>query len=243
VDPKECHPEHHIFKEVYIPERKKYSYQLIEKLFDNYILNQTKKEKTTLNESKEIDEFLRMTIESAPCRLAKRFIEEKTNRCYSEKNWYTHLHNLWFRPFNWETLKDVSGFEHVFIGEQKGRKLVGHHFWYKYWMEDNLNPDMDQIDMTCALQQEHPSPYVVTLGYHLKAYDQKKRRVVKIGKKKCAFLVGLSAEGLLSLGTVRALLDGMVPDEIMIDDKRYKLELYRSPDKKSIRTFYPIPIM
>lgn len=243
VDTEICDSEHHILKEVFIPEHKRKSYELVEKLFDNYTLNQTKKEKNTLTELKEVEAFLRMAIDSPPCCLAKQFIEEKTNQNLSEKQWYTYLHNLWFRQFDWEMAKDLSGFEHVFIGEQKRRKLVGHHFWYKYWLEDKENQTEDQIEMTCALQDEnhHITPYVVTLGYHLNTYDDKKRNYIKIGKKRCAFFVGISAEGLLALGTVRALPDGMVPENCVINGVPYKLELFRSPDGKSIRTFYPIP--
>jgi poly(U)-specific endoribonuclease len=244
VDTEICNPEHHILKEVHIPERKRSSYQLIEKLFDNYILNQTNKEKNTTNELKEVEEFLTMAIHSPPCRIAKKFIEEKFNKEFNELQWYTYVHDLWFRQFTWESGKDLSGFEHVFVGEQKGKKLVGHHFWYKYWLEDNANlteHHKDQIEMTCAhLEQKQASPHVITVGYHLNAFDFNKRRFIKIGKKRCAFFVGLSAEGLLALGTVRAMPQEFAPEDFIINGVHYKLELFRSPDGKSIRTFYPI---
>jgi poly(U)-specific endoribonuclease len=229
---------------VHIPERKRSSYQLIEKLFDNYILNQTNKEKNTTNKLKEVEEFLTMAIHSPPCRIAKKFIEEKSNKEFNELQWYTYVHDLWFRQFTWESGKDLSGFEHVFVGEQKGRKLVGHHFWYKYWLEDNANlteHHRDQIEMTCThLEQKQASPHVITIGYHLNAFDFNKRRFIKIIKKRCAFFVGLSAEGLLALGTVRAMPQEFAPEDFIINDVHYKLELFRSPDGKSIRTFYPI---
>lgn len=245
VDTKGCHPEHHVLREVYIPDRKKDSYQLIEKLFDNYTLDQMSVEKDSTNESKEVEEFLRMAIHSSPCSLAKKFIEEQTNKTFNEQQWYTYLHDLWFRKFSCHSGKDLSGFEHVFIGEQKGRKLVGHHFWYKYWLEENpaLNEHhRDQIDMTCASHhEEKPStPDVVTVGYHLKAFDYEKNRFIKIIKKKSAFFVGLSAEGLLAIGTVRALCQNDVPATVILNNVNYNFQLYMSPDGKSIRTFYPI---
>ncbi|MCM3726812.1 hypothetical protein M3226_14045 [Neobacillus cucumis] len=243
VDKEICNPGHRIFKEVHIPDRKRSSYQLIENLFDNYTLNQVDKEKNTLNESKEVEEFLGMAMNSLPVKMAKNFIEERLNIKYDESQWYTYLYNLWFRQFNWESSRDLSGFEHVFIGEQKGRRLTGHHFWYKYWLEDNAKLNKhhrDQIDLTSMNQTEmSPTPHVITVGYHLKAYDYGKKRFIKILKKRSAFFVGISAEGLLALGTVRALAGVDVPEAIVINGTKYKLELYMSPDGSSIRTFYP----
>lgn len=244
VDTEICNAKHRILKEVYIPERKRTSYQLIEKLFDNYKLNQTREELNTVNESKEVEEFLSMAIQSQPGKLAKEFTEEKTNKTFNDQQWYSYLHNLWFRQFYWESGVDLSGFEHVFVGEQKKRKLVGHHFWYKYWLEDNTEVNKhhrDQIEMTCANHHEHnpAAPYTVTVGYHLDAFDYEKQRFVKIIKKKCAFLVGISAEGLLALGTVRALPQEHLPENFVLNGVPFQLELFSSPDGKSIRTFYP----
>lgn len=243
VDTKTCHANHRILKDVHIPAHKRNSYQLVEKLFDNYKLNQANQEKNTVNESKEVEDFLIMAIHSRPGRLAKAFIEETLNKKWSEAEWYAYLHELWFRQFYWESGIDLSGFEHVFVGEQKKKKLVGHHFWYKYWLEDNADLNQhhrDQIEMTCA---HHPnktsSPDVVTVGYHLDAFDYDKQRFIKIIKKRCAFLVGMSAEGLLALGTVRAMPQEYLPQCLVINDTPYTLELFMSPDGKSIRTFYP----
>lgn len=244
VDTEACSPEHRILKEVHIPDRKRSSYELIEKLFDNYQLNQTNQEKNTLNESKEVEQFLHMAIHSLPGKIAKEYVEEKFNKKFNEQQWYANLHELWFRQFYWESGIDLSGFEHVFIGEQKKKKLVGHHFWYKYWLEDSAERNQhhrDQIELTCANhhEQNHTAPHVITVGYHLDAFDYEKKRFMKIIKKRCAFFVGISGEGLLALGTVRAMPQEFLPDHFVINDVQYKLELFMSPDGKSIRTFYP----
>jgi poly(U)-specific endoribonuclease len=247
VDTEKCDPDHQIFKEVCLPAQKRSSYQIVEKLFDNFTLNQIYREKNTKSESLEVEEFLSMAIHSIPVKMAKKFIEEKTNKELNETDWYKYLHTLWFRQFNWESGKDLSGFEHVFIGEQKRRKLVGHHFWYKYYMEDHafLNKQKrDQIELTCLNHSEHrlAGPDVIILGFHLRAYDYEKRRFIKILKKKCAFFTGISAEGLLALGTVRSIGQKNFPERIVINNKYYHLELFMSPDGESIRTFYPIPV-
>jgi poly(U)-specific endoribonuclease len=229
---------------VYIPDRKRNSYQLTEKLFDNYTLNQMYRERNTRDEAREIEAFLQMAIHSEPVKTARKYIEEKRKQEFADKQWYEYLHRLWFRQFNWESGRDLSGFEHVFIGEQKRRKLVGHHFWYKYYLEDNgllTKQKQDQIELTCLNHNDQKSatPYVITVGYHLRAFDFEKKRFIKILKKKCAFFVGISAEGLIALGTVRALEHKDVSEIFVINETKYELVLYMSPDGKSIRTFYP----
>ncbi|NHM30242.1 hypothetical protein [Neobacillus terrae] len=241
VDMESGNSQHFILRDIHIPDKKRSSYLLFEKLLDNFSLNQTSKEKNTESEANEIEDFLSMAISSPPMVIAKKFIEENNQIELTPSEWYTYLYELWFRQFDWESGKDLSGFEHVFIGEQKGRKLVGHHFWYKYWLEvSNVIHHKDQLDISCANQQEQNpvAPIVVTISFHLKAYDFAKRRFIKIFKKKCAFFVGLSPEGLLAMGTVRAMPNA--PVNSLINGVTYTLELIKSPDGKSIRTFYPV---
>ncbi|WP_121612409.1 hypothetical protein [Mesobacillus foraminis] len=245
VDLESCGPEHSLFKEVHIPDYKRGSYQLVEKLFDNYALDQTRKERNNRSESREVQEFLLTAMETPPLRVAKQYMEKTSGVQIGDQEWYTYLHDRWFRQFNWDSGKDLSGFEHVFIGEQNRKRLVGHHFWYKYYLEDNphLNKlHQDQIELDCLnLEiQKRTAPYVLTMGYHLKAFDYEKRRFIDISKKRCGFFVGMSAEGLLALGTVRAMLNEEAVEYFTLNGVKYQLELFMSPDNKCIRTFYPM---
>lgn len=241
VDSSGQHPDHHVIKEVYIPEKKQSSYKLVERLFDNYNLSQFSKENNNNNEQDEVNEFLIHAIKTPPLKLVKLYIEDRFNEKYSETQWFHYLYDLWFRQFNWKAGRDLSGFEHVFIGEQKGKKLVGHHFWYKYWLEDNRDLNelhKDQVQLSSQSSLLHNNHHeVITLTYYLDAFDYRKRRFIKLVKKRCAYFVGISPEGLLALGTVRA--SGIVPHEMILNQAHYHLELYMSPDGKSIRTFYP----
>ncbi|MBY0099570.1 hypothetical protein [Mesobacillus maritimus] len=237
-------PEHRVLKDVHIPEGKRRSYQLVEKLFDNYTLNQYSREKETRKEFSEVKEFLTTIIQSPPIQLARRFVEEKLNKTFNDLQWFTYLQQLWFRKFDLESGRDISGFEHVFVGEQKRKLLLGHHFWYKYWLEENgkLNHlHIDQIEMKDNLPytREPGTPYIITAGYRLKAFDMEKKHFVKISKSRCGFFIGTSPEGILALGTIRALFPEDAPHYISFNGTPYKLEMYLSPDGKSIRTFYP----
>jgi poly(U)-specific endoribonuclease len=245
VDHKNSHPHHKLIKDVHIPASKRRSYKMVERLFDNYTLDQYSKEKNTRKESKEVSEFLGMAVATPPMKMAKEYVENVLQKSFTELHWYTHLHQLWFRQFNLYNGRDLSGFEHIFIGEQKRKMLSGHHFWYKYWLEDSpaLNKHkMDLIELKCSSPNEWmPSaPFVVTAGYRLKAFDHHKRQFIKISKSRCGFFVGLSAEGLMALGTVRALFPEEVPHFIKLNGVKLNLEMFMCPEGKSIRTFYPL---
>jgi len=49
--------------------------------------------------------------------------------------------------------------------------------------------------------------------------------------------VGCSVEGLMALGTVRFFEDRQV--ETVINRARYAIDLYKSPDRTSIRSYFP----
>ena len=242
VDLETCEPKHNVLKEVYIPDKKRNSYTLVEKLFNNYTLNQKKKESNTLDEEKEVEDFLTAAIETKPLKIARQYIEEKANKKFTDLQWHIYLHDVWFRQFRSESGVDLCAFEHVFVGEQKGKTLGGHHFWYKYWLEDNASINNDHIVMNCPIHEEsNPSNHdVVTIGYNLEAYDYEEKKLVQLFKKIGGFFVGLSAEGIIALGTVRFTPQSYAPKDAVINNEHYDLKLFRSPDNKSMRTFYPV---
>jgi poly(U)-specific endoribonuclease len=78
---------------------------------------------------------------------------------------------------------------------------------------------------------------VVTLAYSWDAYDVETRQRRRLYNPIGGFWVGCSIEGLLALGTVRFFERGRI--ETTINGARYEIELYRSPDGRSLRTFFP----
>jgi poly(U)-specific endoribonuclease len=78
-------------------------------------------------------------------------------------------------------------------------------------------------------------PEVVTLAFRWHAEDDGVPRPLyePIG----GFWVGCSIEGLMALGLVRFFERGRI--EATINGARYEVELHRSPDGQSIRTFFP----
>jgi poly(U)-specific endoribonuclease len=243
-------PEHRLFAEVEIPAHKRRTYDLCKALFDNYALDQSRREDNRRAEAHEILALLEATTDSAPMAAAREHVAADRGTTYSRDAWQELIFEIWFRQFDDGRNRDLSGFEHVAVGEQKGGKVNGHHFWYKYYLDDwaafsnqdDIDYDGSRYDGPHA--QEGPLtavgrevPEVVTLAYGWDAYDFETGQRRTLYKPIGGFWVGCSIEGLLALGTLRFFERGRI--ETAINDARYEVELYRSPDGRSLRTFFP----
>jgi poly(U)-specific endoribonuclease len=243
-------PDHRLFAEVRIPAHKRRTYDLCKALFDNYRLDQSRAEDNRPEEAREILELLDAVADSAPMAAAREHVEAENGGRWSRDAWQELIFEVWFRQFDDGRNRDLSGFEHVAVGEQKGGKVNGHHFWYKYYSddwaafsgEDDIDYDGSRYDgphrsegRLAAIGRQVPE--VVTVAYGWDAYDYETRQRRTLYKPIGGFWVGCSIEGLLALGTVRFFERGQI--ETTINGARYEVELYRSPDGQSVRTFFP----
>jgi hypothetical protein len=237
-------PEHRVIAEVRIPQAKRSTYDLVKAVFDNYRLDQTKREETTLAEAQETIALLEAITDTAPMAAARRHLGELQGKDFSRDQWQEIVFDIWFRQYDDGRNLDLSGFEHVLVGEQKEGTVSGHHFWYRYYLDDfGLLGGKDAIDFDGTrypkplIQAGHATPEVVTLGYRWRARDQDTAADRPLFKPTGGFWVGCSTEGLMALGTVRFFQRGYA--EAVINRGRYEIELYRSPDRKSLRTYFP----
>lgn len=243
-------PAHRLFAEVRIPERKRRTYDLARTLFDNYRLDQTKEEVTTPEEAREILALLEAVTDSAPMAIARAHVEALEGRRLSRDQWQERIFEVWIRPFDLGRNLDLSGFEHVMVGEQRGGRISGYHFWYKYHLDDD--PDAlggDSIDFDGTRYDGpnggvgrltpigHQVPQVVTLAHRWYALDQASGERRPLFKPIGGFFVGCSVEGLMALGMARFAERGEVAT--VIEGARYDLDLHRSPDGRSLRSFFP----
>jgi Endoribonuclease XendoU len=123
-------PEHRLFAEVQIPAHKRRTYDLCQALFDNYRLDQSKPEDNQSAEAREILALIEAVADSAPMVAARAHLEARNGASYSSDAWQELIFELWFRQFDDGRNLDLSAFEHVVVGEQKGGEVNGHHFWY-----------------------------------------------------------------------------------------------------------------
>lgn len=237
--------DHRVIQSVVIPDAKMRTYSLAKKLFNNYILDQTKPENNLPEETKEVQSFLDAIHDSPPMALARDYASKQTGTPISKDQWWAVIQRLWFERFDQGNNRDLSGFEHVVVGEQKGGKVQGYHSWYKYYLDEKFRRDdsddveTDLINFISWKGPKDNSADVVTLSYQWRAFDYEKQEFRPLTKPFGGFWVGPSIEGLLALGTVRALPEVMAPKKTIINGVEYKLPLYLSQNSRHVRTFYP----
>lgn len=245
-------PETRILSEVELPVGKERTYGLVRALFDNYSLDEQHIENETADERAEVHNLLEAIIDTAPMQVARAYIAEETGTTISRDRMYATLTEQWFRRFNQGGDRDLSGFEHVFVGEQEGPKVQGYHFWYKYHLDDGLarevppatfpGLDPDRIIYVRGLYEngQENFPESVTISFKWMAPDYDAGQLRPLTKPIGGFFVGCSVEGLLALGTVRAHRGARAPKEAVINGARYDLKLFLDPSERHIRTFYPV---
>ena len=246
---KDAGTDHQLIAEVFIPASKAESYARVTTLFNNYTLDQTKPEINNPEESKEVQEFIEAVYQSPPMQVAREYVSKQyqiggiKNRDLTDDEWWTMLERVWFEQFDNGANQDLSGFEHVLVGEQKQGKVQGYHFWYKYYLDEHFVFEGKMSDSIDFLSwQGNPgdqTPDVVTLSYKWQAFDYQKKKFRPLIKPIGGFWVGLSAEGLMAIGMVRFLNEVFAPKKAEINDVLYNLPLYRSPNDRNLRTFYP----
>jgi poly(U)-specific endoribonuclease len=245
-------PDFKVMPEVKIPAAKMRTYDLVRALFDNYALAEPDLEVETAQEREEVHNLLAAIIDSAPMQVARQYVEKSTNTIISSERWYATLLELWFRRFAKNGDPELSGFEHVFVGEQEDAKVQGYHFWYKYYLDDGLASTIERQrlpgfkdDRIVYLRGQYGNgqekfPESVTISFKWDAPDYDRGALRPLTKPKGGFFVGCSVEGLMAIGAVRAHLGARAPKEAVINGARYDLKLFRSDNNQHIRTFYPV---
>ena len=241
-----------VMPEVRIPESKLRTYNLVRALFDNYVLDEKDPENETPQEREEVHNLLSAIIDTPPMQVARRYVEASTNTVVSTERWYATLLELWFRRFAQGGDPALSGFEHVFVGEQEGAKVQGYHFWYKYHLDDGLASTIERSrlpgfkdDRIVYLRGQYGDgqenfPESVTISFKWDAPDYDRGATRPLTKPVGGFFVGCSVEGLMAIGAVRAHVGARAPKEAVINGARYDLKVFRSENNQNIRTFYPV---
>ncbi len=247
--------EHKLIPEVKIPASKMNTYTLCTKLFNNYTLNNFSKESTvSANEEAEVNAFIDAIKDTGSMRLAREFREQQLGRDMSDAEWISALKEIWFREYELGSAPSRNGFEHVFVGEQKGGSIGGYHFWYKYYLddkagvlgygdgEDNIDYNGTKYGGSVTNEEGITNPDSATLSYTWDAYDyEKKTKATGLVKRVGGFWIGPSPEGLIALGTVcffQSTPNSRLSTEI--NSNQYDLKLFKDPQSKSINTFYAV---
>lgn len=249
-------PDLKVLTEVHIPSHKMHTYNLCRKLFNNFSLAEPMPEFDTPEERQEVHDFVTAIVDTEPMEVARQYIERETSSTISRERWHNTLMEMWFRRFSSGGDPELSGFEHVVVGEQEKAKVQGYHFWWKYYLDDGFalqvddglqvpaNPNFmeDRIRFHGSKQKggQLKFPESVTISYRWHAPDYDANAYRPLFKKIGGFFVGCSVEGLMALGTVRAHKGVRASAVAVIEGARYDMKLFHSPNGQHIRTFYPI---
>ena len=246
--------EHRVLSEVAIPPSKQQTYQLCERLFDNYALERAVREQVSAAETQEELDFIEAILSTPPIETARRFLEFSLDLQISSSLMAAMIKETWFTIGPSGSQPDASGFEHVFVGEQasKSSEVGGYHFWYKYFLDD-MGPGLhhgtaleDRIEYLGTRYEgaKEPEkgvlvPEVVTLSLRWDAPLGDLSQGSKTLRKPIGgFFVGCSPEGLIALGLVRCRTQS---NKIaVINGAEYQLDLHRlGTNRNAIRTFFP----
>ena len=251
--------DHKVLAEVRIPESKRETYRLCEQLFNNYTLDPGIREQVATEETQEELDFVDAIVPLPPLQVAKEFIARDRGQAISDNTLAAMIKETWFLQ-GMAGSKYASGFEHVFVGEQKDKgdkpdeqavDAGGYHFWYKYYLDDagkrldSGDPNADRIVYLGTRygdgevsSQGLLVPEVVTLNFEWTAPDFTRGGSQRLRKPIGGFWVGCSPEGLIALGLIRARTQ--VDKIAEINSSTYQVDLHRLDDNsKSIRTFFP----
>ena len=137
-------PDLRVLTEVHIPERKRRTYELCRRLFNNYSLAEPMPEHDTPEERQEVHDFVTAVLDTEPMEVARHFVARATGSTVSRSRWHNTVVEMWFRRFASGGDPALTGFEHVVVGEQERSKVQGYHFWWKYYLDDGFARRVDE---------------------------------------------------------------------------------------------------
>ena len=212
------------------------TYVAVEKLFDNYVPDESESEDALGSndvEDAEIEAFLNAVMGTEVTKQAFAFVNKQNLKpeggVYTAEEFKALIKHQWFALFtnHFSNPKPhCSGFEHVFVGDHNRQKIGGHHFWWKFFL-DQENGTADSLGHKYKGPRGEAYRWIATFrmkwipeaGLTLTAPDQK------------GFFVGCSPELMIAFGTVGLLMEkkahGAHP-VVEFDGGKYELTVHAS---------------
>ncbi|CEG43062.1 poly-specific endoribonuclease-b-like [Plasmopara halstedii] len=173
------------------------TFKLLFDLLDNYERETGKSERVTPKELAENNAFLNAVIDTAPMRYAHAWLVKNRKFTGDMKDFKKKLELIWFGLYRRKTRNDSSGFEHVFVGEEKIGKICGCHNWLQVYNEERRG----RIDYRgyirpkqrgCKFLEPHNKEQLITFQFQ---WDNKIKLV-------STSLIGVSPEFEMALYTI-----------------------------------------
>lgn len=156
---------------------KRPTYNAFYQLLDNYVSSTGEAERVTSAEKREVQEFLKVIMETPPMQFCHRYCREKKpgDVPESKSGFAKMLQTIWFDLYRREGALDSSGFEHVFVGEVKNGDVSGFHNWIQFYLEEKKG-DLDYRGYIkprgSGQAQYDDDDYILTLQFSWKGVEK-----------------------------------------------------------------------
>jgi len=105
-------------------------------LLDNYERSTGTAETESTVERKENIDFINEIMLTSCMQYCHAYLVKKGKTSKDVIKFKQQLYQIWFKFYRRETANDSSGFEHVFVGEEKDGKITGFHNWIQMYLEE-----------------------------------------------------------------------------------------------------------
>ena len=105
-------------------------------LLDNFVAEEGAAEQVTAGERSENALFLELIMDTAVMTYCHRWLAANHKAPADRDEFIGALNRAWFGLYRRKVANDSSGFEHVFLGEREGEKVVGLHNWIQLRSEE-----------------------------------------------------------------------------------------------------------
>ncbi|KAI3373237.1 hypothetical protein L3Q82_006546 [Scortum barcoo] len=202
-------------------------------LLDNYESDTGEPEIVTPEEVAENHKFLDSIIQTPTMKIAHKYLVEKHLSPADDTQFKEQLYRIWFELYarRGSSRPDSSGFEHVFVGETRGRRtVIGFHNWIQLYLQEKLGHiDYKGYSVTANSPQPDENKHILALQFSWKNGI----------KPKGSIFIGVSPEFEFALYTLCFLSS---PNErVKVQFSFYDVEIVcHHYNQKHIGTTYPV---
>jgi len=198
-------------------------------LLDNYIRAVGVAEVVDENEIYENKAFIQSCFQTPVMLYTHKYLVAKGKANPNLDKFASELYVLWFQLYRRVANNDSSGFEHVFIGEEKNGEVMGMHNWIQLWNEErngrlNYKGYILPRDRSNAWQGDPNEDQLITLQF---AWDGEVKPV-------STSFIGTSPEFELSIYTL-CFLAGQEKNQCKVGPNKCIITCYHNGSGKNER--------
>eukprot|EP00656_Telonema_subtile_P050915 TRINITY_DN6719_c0_g1_i2.p1 TRINITY_DN6719_c0_g1~~TRINITY_DN6719_c0_g1_i2.p1 ORF type:complete len:261 (-),score=75.70 TRINITY_DN6719_c0_g1_i2:280-1062(-) len=217
------------------------TYHLFTKLLDNYVAECGVAEVVTDAETDENWDFVSAIMDSECMQYVHQYLVRLGKAKKSPRSFASQLYNIWFQLYRRENRAgDSSGFEHVFVGEEKDGKIIGFHNWIQFYFEEKKN-EVDYKGFIVPRKRGSEFPdgdeQLLTIQFAWDSEDDGQAEV----KMMSSMLIGVSPEFEMALYTL-CFLAGEEENVVKIGPYDVMVKCYKIRTRSGIRIGSSFPV-